>query len=659
MRHALAIALVCMGGWSRGAQAVEEFRLGGEESWNAWTGQNKMMDDFTDPSALQPRELQPDENLLPQLGSWYRWKSPPATQYRPGNPRIWRGINYLRPRAEPRDYIDGDINTFTVTRDLSPADQEFYTIDVGTQVPLERFVFYPPEGNDPVRQEPYRPNFAFEKFELSGSNDERRVAEESNSSGSSYHPLDIILASRNLNVEALVELHFPLQYLRFLRIRFFPDKARFSKFALAEMEVYGRGFAPEATWESKVMDLGQVVNLGRVSFVASRWRREGEELVPSPSAPVVAAVQIKTGLDDTPIRYHSYSDIGQLVEVAQTQYDRLKQRIWPWDPPAVGWRGPIADDVDNWSFWSVPLRTSGQQPRVPGGRYLQMRVTLETETLWDFARLDSLAIEFSPLLAERVLGEVAAAGDLRPTGNLVEVPAGEKTEFVYDLRAKFTAASQSGFDAVRLLLPSAGALLGLEMGHPLQPVTPDSVVAETGGLVVYLPEPVRQEGVQALRLRLETTIYGASGAFEAEVFARSGLDLPQLVEAGDASEELGTDQLRVVATGPSLDLVLADVEVHPAAFTPQGDGINDQVAINYTLFRLLAATEVEVEIFTLSGRPVWRQALGTRQAGRHQVVWDGRDDRGQLVAPGIYLVRMRVETDQGPFAQVRNLAVVY
>jgi hypothetical protein len=90
MRHALAIALVCMGGWSRGAQAVEEFRLGGEESWNAWTGQNKMMDDFTDPSALQPRELQPDENLLPQLGSWYRWKSPPATQYRPGNPRIWR-----------------------------------------------------------------------------------------------------------------------------------------------------------------------------------------------------------------------------------------------------------------------------------------------------------------------------------------------------------------------------------------------------------------------------------------------------------------------------------------------------------------------------------------------------------------------------------------
>ena len=33
---------------------MEEFRLGGEESWNAWTGQNRMMDDFTNPSALQP-----------------------------------------------------------------------------------------------------------------------------------------------------------------------------------------------------------------------------------------------------------------------------------------------------------------------------------------------------------------------------------------------------------------------------------------------------------------------------------------------------------------------------------------------------------------------------------------------------------------------------
>ena len=86
--------------------------------------------------------------------------------------------------------------------------------------------------------------------------------------GSPYQPLDIILVNRNLNVEAVVNLSFPLRYLRFLRIRFFPDANRFKKFALAELEAYGRGFPPEATWESKMVDLGRVVNIGRASFNA-------------------------------------------------------------------------------------------------------------------------------------------------------------------------------------------------------------------------------------------------------------------------------------------------------------------------------------------------------------------------------------------------------
>ena len=665
MQYAIALALLLLSGGMQRATAVEEFRLGGTVPWSDWTGQNIMVDDFSNPSALQPRELKPDENLLPQLGPWYRWKFPPATQFRSGNPRIWRGINYLRPRAEPREFIDGDVNTFTATRDLSPASQEFYTIDVGTQVPLERFVFYPPEGNDPYLQEPYRPNFAFARFELSASNDVQGVAEEEgNPSGAPYQPLDRLLVSRKLNIDAIVELTFPLQYLRFLRIRFFPDAPRFEKFALAEMEVYGRGFPPQATWESKVVDLGRVVNIGRLHLAASQWRRGDAGLTPAPAAPVGTAIQIRTGLDDTPIRYHSYNDIGQLVEVEESRYDRLKQRVWPWDPPAVGWRGPIADDADHWSFWSSPIRTSGQRPRVPRGQYLQVRVNLQTETLWDFARLDSLAIESLPLLAERVLGEIAVADDLHPPGNVAQVAAGVRSEWVYALRAEFADDAQAGFDAIRVFLPAEGEFLGLKIGESLAPAAPDSVVfesqrAQPEGLVVYLAEPISAAGAQQLRLNLATTIYGASGHFQAEVFNRAASDLPQTVEGGDASAELGTDQLRVVATGASLGEILADVQVQPAAFTPQGDGINDRAEISYSLFRILAGTAVSVEIYTLSGRRIWGQIRTGQRAGRNRTFWDGRDDRGLMAPPGIYLARIAVHTDQGTFAQVRNLALVY
>ncbi len=654
MRHAFALALM-LSGLSVRSWAVDEFRLGGIEPWAAWTGRQRMMDDTTDPSALQPRELKPGENLLPQLGPWYRWRSPGESTYRLGDVRIWRGINYLRPRAEPRDFVDGDLATFFSAHSYYDPN-EFYTLDLGVPVPVDRFAFYPPEGRDALTQEPYRPNFAFAKYELSGSRDPVGVAKEE---GTHYRPLDIALASVDLNTEAVVHIEFPLQYLRFLRIYFFPDDGRFyTKFALAELEVFGRGFPPRAAWTSQVIDLGQEVNLGRVRFGASKWRRTGDQIAAAPDAPTAAQVEIKTGLDPTPTGYHGYDDIGRLVEVTQSAYERLKQRVWPWDPPAVGWRGPIFDDADHWSFWSPPLRRSGERPRVPSGRYVQVRLALETQTLWDFTRLDSLAIEYSPLLAERVVGEIAAAGNLRPTGHIAEVPAGQKIELVCDLRAEF-APQQTGFDALRLTLPGAGVLLGLEMGNPLQPVAADSVVAEPAGLAIYLPEPIGDQGVQTLRLHLETILYTAAGAVQAEVFVRSGQSLPQQVEGGDASTALGTDQLRMVATGPALDEVLGDVAVQPTAFTPQGDGINDHVAIEYTLFRLLAAAEVELEIYALNGRSAWRQALGAQLSGRHQARWNGRDEKAQLVAPGIYIVQVRAKTAHGHWAQERSLAVVY
>ena len=654
MRHAFALALM-LSGLSVRSWATDEFRLGGTEPWATWTGQLRMMDDATDPSVLQPRELKPGENLLPQLGPWYRWRSPGESTYRLGDVRIWRGINYLRPRAEPRDFVDGDLTTFFSAHDYYDPN-EFYTIDLGVPAPVDRFVFYPPEGRDALTQEPYRPNFAFAKYELSGSLDPVGVAKEE---GSHYRPLNVLLASIDLNTEAVVHIDFPLQYLRFLRIYFFPDNGQFySKFALAELEVSGRGFPPQAMWASQVIDLGQTVNIGRVRFGASKWRRAGDQIAAAPDAPTSAQIEIKTGLDPTPTGYHGYDDIGQLVEVTQSAYERLKQRIWPWDPPAVGWRGPIFDDADNWSFWSPPLRHSGELPRVPSGRYLQLRLTLETETLWDFTRLDSLSIEYSPLLAERVVGEVAAASDLQPIGHIAEVPAGQKIELVCDLRAEF-AAEQAGFDAVRLTLPSAGALLGLEMGDPPQPVTADSVVSKPEGLAIYLPEPIRDGGAPTLRLHLETIMYTASGTVQAEVFTRAGQSLPQQVEGGDASDALGTDQLRMVAMGRALDEVLGAIEVRPSAFTPQGDGINDHVTIQYSLFRLLAAAEIELEIYALDGRSTWRQTLGAQLNGRHQAMWNGRDEQEQLVAPGIYVVQVRAQTDQGQWTQERSFAVVY
>lgn len=127
--------------------------------------------------------------------------------------------------------------------------------------------------------------------------------------------------------------------------------------------------------------------------------------------------------------------------------------------------------------------------------------------------------------------------------------------------------------------------------------------------------------------------------------------------AGDVSEEMGTNQLRIVATAQGS--VLVAMEVEPVAFTPQGDAVNDAVRIGYTLLKVLDASEVSVEVFDLRGRCLWRAGPSGREAGRHAVLWDGRDQSGRLVGPGLYLVRVAVETDRQREERMACVAVVY
>ena len=55
------------------------------------------------------------------------------------------------------------------------------------------------------------------------------------------------------------------------------------------------------------------------------------------------------------------------------------------------------------------------------------------------------------------------------------------------------------------------------------------------------------------------------------------------------------------------------------------------------------AGQARVDVFDLAGRRVRTLLDGPRDAGRHAIVWDGRDDHGNAVAGGMFLVRARGE----------------
>jgi len=51
---------------------------------------------------------------------------------------------------------------------------------------------------------------------------------------------------------------------------------------------------------------------------------------------------------------------------------------------------------------------------------------------------------------------------------------------------------------------------------------------------------------------------------------------------------------------------------------------------------------VDLSLFDVQGRRVRRLAAGRQVAGRMLSMWDGRDERGQRVASGLYLVRLQI-----------------
>ncbi|MEW6755937.1 MAG: FlgD immunoglobulin-like domain containing protein [Candidatus Latescibacterota bacterium] len=74
-------------------------------------------------------------------------------------------------------------------------------------------------------------------------------------------------------------------------------------------------------------------------------------------------------------------------------------------------------------------------------------------------------------------------------------------------------------------------------------------------------------------------------------------------------------------------------------------------------FALRAREEVELAVFNLAGQQVATLVEGVRGAGAYTINWDGLDDRGQALASGLYLYRLRAGGG-GEQVETRKLVLV-
>jgi len=67
---------------------------------------------------------------------------------------------------------------------------------------------------------------------------------------------------------------------------------------------------------------------------------------------------------------------------------------------------------------------------------------------------------------------------------------------------------------------------------------------------------------------------------------------------------------------------------------------NNSTTIHYALS---AGADVTLSIFNLLGQKVVTRAQGPRDAGLHEVRWNGRDHAERTLASGVYLCMLRVD----------------
>jgi hypothetical protein len=369
-------------------------------------------------------------------------------------------------------------------------------LDLGARFGVNRFKFFPRNADPayPAPNFPFQNDFmrGFEIFVNDGTEETQREGV----------PILQTVALQTQNTESVVDVLVPPQYVRFIRLK----SLTAAGFEIAEFQVFGTGYVPEARYVSNVFDFGDLALLGRLRWVAGRQGDPNRSQV---------RVRTRTGLDPQPVEFNKIRPGERIFRVgggagASTQGSSATGLQVPWkraedvadaglsgliqnvlDNDEVDVRealeqfkdlsvdqrnlitldqadygklrnedkGDIRDDVTNWSGWSPPYEAaSGQvgaeQIAEPAlgvqvvvsepRRYFQFAIDFSSEEFESAAGMGALAFEvLTPPFAEELVGEISPR----------VAAVGEKTRFTYAVRNQSRPGRDRGFDRLVLDTP--------------------------------------------------------------------------------------------------------------------------------------------------------------------------------------------------------------
>ncbi len=542
-------------------------------------------------------------------------------------------------------------------------------LDLGARIGVNQIRFFPRNTVFPSPTTPFQEDF-LKNYDVQ-LNDGLVLTAAGN-------PIWENFTERTNNTDPIATIDIdPPRFLRFIRLR----ASSGIPFEVEKIQVFGEGFLPTVRYISPIIDMSVPANWGRL-----RW---SEDLVGNKDK-VNIQIRSRSGNDPTPFEYTrrrvGLQDAAEIpfslddsdAPLLRKEYNRLPVKGGSSD---VWERGPVKEDLTNWSPWTSPYNgaegTDGNGTLIlsPGPRrYIQLRVDFQSEDIGSTIVLKQLAFDFTtPPLADELIGEIFPR----------QVEAATTIPFVYAVKAHMESNDLQGFDAFELITGSrinrierieiinaAGESIidhtfAVQTGPTEEGQVAITTVTDRGFSVRF---PLIQEHDSVLKIHFTNRILSFSTLFEGRAFLLAE-DAFQGIIPGDAAT-LGNEDVPYLSGATVLSAsvndgsLIGNFEV-AKVITPNGDGINDQAALEYEILAVVGGARITVDIFDLDGHQLFRlfDQIGNNGAYNPtnfaELTWDARDDQGNIVPPGLYLVQLRVDGDARESTSIRTLAVAY
>ena len=415
---------------------------------------------------------------------------------------------------------------------------------------------------------------------------------------------------------------------------------------LAEFEIFGGGFVSQARYESVIIELDQAASWGQINWSGSQDPNARVELRTRAGADPQPEIfwQVRPEQQDS-IRYLQGGGTLSLADYKKS-YAGLPNIFKPKDA-----HNHVTVDTENWSFWSSVylFENPGVEILSPGPhKFIQISADFLSTTN-DGSKINYIEFTASPPTVQDLVGEIFP----------VETTVGEVTHFTYFIRPTIRSGD-SGFDGVEIATPSGFTSVDSLRIDEVNENFTWAPKEDGSGFEVFLPRKLETTDNGALiEVIFNAPVLREVGTFfDGKVFdSEQPNEVRQKINPGDAADEIESEQLSVRTT-LSRSLVFAP-RISPNPFTPNGDNVNDAVQITYTLLRVTTPVPVSIGIYDLSGSLIKEVYSGEDAIGEYERFWDGTDKQNQLVAPGIYIYRIKVDVQTEEEIQSGVVAVAY